>query len=258
MLSWPPLRKRFYEIFLRLHQTLAALVAISILLHVPPTLLPPLYFYVTTAGIFIVTFASEGALWLYHNGIFTRKIPIIGEVFKYPDSDENSPIQVTILLQTPLAIEAPQYINIWIPSLGIRSSMQSHPFVITSWTGKKQTNLELLIEPRHGWTKRLRSRAVTASGHNGGLGRVLFTGPHGAPVPLYGYEYFFMVASGYGIIPHLPLLERLVQGTLAREVRARRICLVWEVEDIGKSDIFRSGWSHLNVYRVVQSSVPTF
>jgi len=48
------------------------------------------------------------------------------------------------------------------------------------------------------------------------------------------YEYVFMVASGYGIIAQLPLLERLVQGTLAREVRARRICLVWEFEDIGE------------------------
>lgn len=48
------------------------------------------------------------------------------------------------------------------------------------------------------------------------------------------YENVIIVVSGYGIIVHLPLLERLVQGTLAREVRARRICLVWEFEDIGE------------------------
>jgi hypothetical protein len=64
--------------------------------------------------------------------------------------------------------------------------------------------------------------------------RVLFTGPHGMIVPVGNYEYVFMVARGYGIIAQLPLLERLVQGTLAREVRARRICLIWEFEDIGK------------------------
>jgi NAD(P)H-flavin reductase len=104
--------------------------------------------------------------------------------------------------------------------------MQSHPFVVTSWTGKKQTSLELLIEPRHGWTKRLQSRAITASGHSGGLGRVFFTGPHGISLPVDEYEYVFMVTSGYGIIPQLPLLERLVQGALAHEARARRIRLV--------------------------------
>jgi len=34
------------------------------------------------------------------------------------------------------------------------------------------------------------------------------------------YKYIFMVVSSYGIIAYLPLLERLVQGTLACEVRA--------------------------------------
>ena len=75
-------------------------------------------------------------------------------------------------------------------------------------------------------------------------------------MPVDGYEYVFMVASGYGITPHLPLLERLVQGTLAREVRARRICLVWEVEDIGESYI--SLFISSKRYRAVQSSMSTF
>ena len=85
-----------------------------------------------------------------------------------------------------------------------------------------------MIEPRRGWTRNLKTRAIPASGESGGLGRVLFTGPHGAIIPVGSYEYILMVASGYGIVAHLPLLERLVQGTLAREVRARRIRLVWE------------------------------
>lgn len=129
-------------------------------------------------------------------------------------------------------MKAGQYVNIF--SLGLSSFMQSHPFVVVSWTGKEQTKLELVIQPRRGWTKKLHSRAMTVSGQNGGLGQVIFTGPHGIPVPVDEYEYVFMIASGHGIIAQLPLLERLVLGTLAREVRARRIRLVWEFEDIGK------------------------
>lgn len=173
-----------------------------------------------------MTLPFEGGLLLLRNGVLTKKMPIVGEIFKYPKSDGNSPFQATNLLQEPLEIKPPQHINIWIPSLGVWYFMQSHPFVVTSWTGKKQTSLELLIEPRHGWTKRLQSRAITASGHSGGLGRVFFTGPHGISLPVDEYEYVFMVTSGYGIIPQLPLLERLVQGALAHEARARRIRLV--------------------------------
>ncbi|KAF8853000.1 hypothetical protein BDZ45DRAFT_694663 [Acephala macrosclerotiorum] len=236
--SWSPLRRWFYEIFLRSHQLLAAIVATSALLHIPSALFPRLYFYISL-GIFIATSAYEGVLLLHRNGVVARakgrKLPRVGEVFKYPGEDDNSPVQLTIIPQEPLRMDAGQYVNMYIPSLGVRSFifMQTHPFVVASWTGKRQTKLELVIEPRRGWTKILQSRAITASGQSGGLGRVLFTGPHGAIVPVGNYEYIFMVASGYGIVAQLPLLERLVQGTLAREVRARRICLVWEFEDIG-------------------------
>jgi predicted ferric reductase len=237
--SWSPLRRWFYEIFLRSHQLLAAIVATSTLLHIPSALFPRLYFYISL-GIFIATSAYEGVLLLHRNGVVVRakgrELPRVGEVFKYPGEDDNSPVQLTIIPPKPLEIKAGQYVNLYIPSLGTRSSifMQSHPFVVASWTGKRQTKLELVIEPRRGWTKILQSRAITVSGQSGGLGRVLFTGPHGAIIPVGNYEYIFMVASGYGIVAHLPLLERLVQGTLAREVRARRICLVWEFEDIGE------------------------
>ena len=182
----------------------------------------------------MVTSVYEGWFLLSRNGFIARskgrKLPRVGEVFKYPDTNDNGPVQLTIVLQEALEMKAGQYVNIYIPSVGIRSfiSIQTHPFVVASWTGKRQTKLELMIEPRRGWTRNLKTRAIPASGESGGLGRVLFTGPHGAIIPVGSYEYILMVASGYGIVAHLPLLERLVQGTLAREVRARRIRLVWE------------------------------
>jgi hypothetical protein len=43
-----------------------------------------------------------------------------------------------------------------------------------------------------------------------------------------------MLASGYGIVALLPLLDRLVQGMQAHEAQARRICLAWEFNDEGK------------------------
>jgi NAD(P)H-flavin reductase len=202
-----------------------------------------MYFYITL-GIFGLTSLAEGGLLLRHGITFKsskeKKRTRVGEIFKYPGEDDKSPVQVTILPKEPLEMEVGQYINICIPSLslGLLSSMQSHPFVVASWTGKLQTKLELVIQPRRGWTKKLHSRAITVSGQGGGLGGVFFTGPHGASIPVDEYEYVFMIASGYGIVAHLPLLERLVQGTLAREVRARRIRLVWEFEDIGESTYY--------------------
>ena len=231
-------RKNLYELFIRTHQTLATVIFVSALLHVSSSVSSKSYLYVAL-GIFGATFLIEGGLSLRSNMLFipnSNNAGVrVGEIFAYPTEDDRSPIQVTILLQKPLSVRAGQYINICIPSLGLRSMMQSHPFVVASWTGKQQRKLELVIEPCGRWTKRLHSRASGLSGQNGGLGRVLFTGPHGIAVPVENYEYVLMIASGYGILAQLPLLERLVQGTLAREARARRIRLVWEFENIGQS-----------------------
>jgi NAD(P)H-flavin reductase len=48
-------------------------------------------------------------------------------------------------------------------------------------------------------------------------------------------ENILMVAGGFGIAAHLPYLKELIYGYNARKVRARRIYLVWQVRDIGKS-----------------------
>jgi predicted ferric reductase len=242
LLSWPPLRRHFYETFLRLHQALALLVVVSSWLHVQSTRLPMFALY-TSLGIFGVASLADGWLLVRRSVALTRRKdndgPSVVEIFKHQGNDDKIPIQLTLLLKEQLKMKAGQYINMWIPSLGFLSRMQSHPFIVTSWTGKRQSYLEFVIEPRGSWTRRLHSRALTVSGQKGGLHRVFFTGPHGISPPVDGYEYVFMVASGYGIVAHLPLLERLVQGTRAQEVRARRIRLVWEFADIGRS----ANWS---------------
>ena len=48
-------------------------------------------------------------------------------------------------------------------------------------------------------------------------------------------ENILIVASDFGIAAHLPYLKKLIHGYNAREVRARRIHLVWQVRDISKS-----------------------
>jgi hypothetical protein len=150
VLSWPPLCRCFYKIFLRLYYILAAVIAFSALLYVLSTPFPRLYIYIAF-GIFAVTSAAEGYLLLYYNRIFVYskdiQVPRVGEIFKYPGGDNNSPVQITIFLERLLKIKARQYINIWIYLLGVRSSIQNYPFVVASWTGKQQKNLELVIEP---------------------------------------------------------------------------------------------------------------
>ncbi|KAL9101088.1 MAG: hypothetical protein Q9163_003618 [Psora crenata] len=46
--------------------------------------------------------------------------------------------------------------QLWIPSISFWSFLQSHPFTIASWgNSEKNTSLDLLIEPRKGFTQKL-------------------------------------------------------------------------------------------------------
>ena len=48
------------------------------------------------------------------------------------------------------------------------------------------------------------------------------------------YDNILMVASGFGIAAQLPYLKRLIHGYNARELRARRVRLIWQVRDISE------------------------
>jgi NAD(P)H-flavin reductase len=76
----------------------------------------------------------------------------------------------------------------------------------------------------------------------------MFSGPHGQSIAMEKYETVLMVASGFGIAAQLPYLKRLIHGYNSREVFARRIHLVWQIEDKGKTVTnLAHWWSSLQV-----------
>lgn len=207
-----------------MHQALAALFAYSVWRHLPANkLFPRLYLYIS-AGLFLFTCALEWGGIFYRNGT-CRYGHSRGQI-----TQASGAVQMTIRLSKPLAIDAGQYINLWIPSVSFWSFLQSHPFVVTSWADGKQKSLDLFIEPRRGLTRELLSHVGAADSR-----LVLFGGPHGISAPVDKYETILMVASDFGIAAHLPYLKRLIHGYNARKVRARRIHLVWQLSDIGES-----------------------
>lgn len=141
-------------------------------------------------------------------------------------------VKVRIQCRKPLKIEAGQYINLWMPSVSFWSFLQAHPFVVISWAELPQDSLELFIEPRRGWTRNLLYHAKYGRAEHS---PVLFSGPHGKSVCMDGYRSVLMIASDFGIAAQLPYLKRLIQGYNARQLEARRIHLVWQIQDLGRS-----------------------
>ena len=197
LLSHPLLRKPSwcsYEIFLRTHQALAVLSAYSIWRHLPSdSLFPRMYIYIS-AGLFVSTSIVQCISVLWRNGNFRH-----GRARALVTHAEGS-IKIKITLARPLKVEAGQYINLWIPSLSFSSFLQSHPFVVISWSHEEQNQLNLFVEPRRGLTRELLYHAQ--AGERGvifGSRWVLFSGPHGISAPVGEYESILLVATGFGM-----------------------------------------------------------
>jgi NAD(P)H-flavin reductase len=127
--------------------------------------------------------------------------------------------------------EAARYTNLWIPSVSFWSFPQTHPFTVVSWAATAQGTLDLLIEPRSGLTRELLDHAKRGYTIDP---IVMFSGPHGMDLAIDKYESILMVASGFGITAFLPYLKKLIHDYNAREGRARRIHVVWQITDRGR------------------------
>ncbi|KAI5465190.1 hypothetical protein BGZ63DRAFT_379568 [Mariannaea sp. PMI_226] len=217
VLSALPLRRHSYELFLRLHQFLAIVFAASIIYHifsVSDMYRLPAYIYGAICGFLML---AQAAIVLYRNKALGKLCPRI--VVRR----DNGSLQATVYLPRPVRVDAGQYINLWVPSQALLSS---HPFTVISWSPIAQDSLELLIEPRHGFTSKLLQ--LSNYGQNQYL--AFISGPHGITVPVLEFKTVVLVASDFGLTSILPYIKKLFNDNALGNRLRRRVHLVWHLE----------------------------
>ena len=85
------------------------------------------------------------------------------------------------------------------------------------------STLELMVEPRRGWTKRVFQEAYTAHTKTDLSYVAFFSGPHGRPVSVNSYGTVLLIASGLGIMAQIPYLQHLTRSFHNHSTRARRL-----------------------------------
>lgn len=222
-------RRPSYELFLRIHQMVAALYAVSMWRHLgsksSSRFQTSLLCIQIMLGIFLATMLLETAAIIVRN--FALRQPYARALIY----NKGKAVRLSLSVPRPWNVRAGQYINLWIPGVSFRSfvTLQSHPFTIASWTNGRAMSLDFLIEPRAGFTKLLsqaaerRERPYIA----------FFSGPHGISVPVSSFGSVVMVASGFGIAAQLPYLKEIIEGYNKCEVRTRRIHLIWQLREQG-------------------------
>jgi hypothetical protein len=243
--SSPICRRPSYEIFLRLHQLFAAVILFSIWNHLK---LAPMFSRITPvviAAVFVAMLAAQSLYCIYQNMVMGAGL---SRAYIIREGDA---ITIRLRLSRHIHVKAGQYIGLWIPGVSFWAPLQSHPFMVTSWSAGRSKDLDIVVQPRKGWTRSLsdlgqkneqRLREKTNGGaivmdqnklHDECLISkfALFTGPHGCSIAVGEYETVVMIASDFGIASQLPYLNALLYGYNACKTRNRRVHLVWILEN---------------------------
>jgi predicted ferric reductase len=224
------LRRLSYKAFVRFHQILAFVAAYALWRHLFVKKLFAHIYILIAIGLFAAMMAWQVLLVLFRN-------LVLGHAFARADVTQlNGMIEISLTLPRPWTIRAGQYINLCIPSISVLSFIQSHSFMIASWTEGNAPGLFLLASAKAGFTRKLLQYARPHSDDPSDSDYRLawFSGPHGLTMNLGDYGSVTMVATGLGIAAQLPYLKELIKGYNNCKVRTRRIQLIWQIATWGE------------------------
>jgi hypothetical protein len=237
------------------HQSLAIVTLLSSWRHLRFAPAFPRVIPIVAAAVFAVMLAVQSTHLLYQNKAMGAGL---SRAYIFREGDA---VKVRLRLSRHIRVKAGQHIGLWIPAVGFWAPLQSHPFIVASWSAGRRKDLDVVIEPRKGWTGaladlgRVNEKLMNERMMRGGevdMSRdtfsydglashlALFTGPHGCSVAVGEYETVVMIASDFGIAAQLPYLDELVYGYNACKTRNRRVHLVWLLEKYSESRLTAS------------------
>ncbi|CAG8414095.1 unnamed protein product [Penicillium salamii] len=128
-----------------------------------------------------------------------------------------------------------QYVQLWMPRLGVRSSLQLPAFYVASvdtvhnTPGAPTTRmLRIVTRPRPGVTGRIAQAADHATSSTIHF-PVCVLGPYGHPPSLGQHGTVVFVLEDIGLFRALPFIRHLVQESRTRKNTVRRLEVLWQV-----------------------------
>ncbi|KFY19198.1 hypothetical protein V493_08083, partial [Pseudogymnoascus sp. VKM F-4281 (FW-2241)] len=207
--SLVPIRSFSYELFVFQHIAAAAVFLWLLFMHVPEHAMYNVWFAIAALSFDKIVMYSWTA---WTNLPASRKTgsglsKIIGH--RAEIRAVNTEMTEVIIHDVQFKWAAGQHIYLRIPSIG---SWETHPFTIASACPdtSSASSIQLLIEKRGGFTKRLHAAATKQQ--DKGVSAII-TGPLGRPPTWAAFETLILISASTGITFTLPILESIVNNT---------------------------------------------
>jgi predicted ferric reductase len=183
--------------------------------------------------VWIATYTHRNLLLVYRNFIGGHRTRIFIEDIR----NERDYLKVSVRLPRPWKVKPGQYVYLTTMRSGFFSIFQRHPFMVADSVRLEdkdpEYDFEMLIRPATGFTGRLLRTSV------GGATQfsALIEGPYGHGFDLHNFGTVVLLASGMGIVGHLPYIQELVQYHSRSKTKTRDILLIWSVEKKTQRDL---------------------
>ena len=258
-----PIRHAFYEIFLHLHQLLAATALVGITLHVKIQSLPQVPIVYTIIGVWALERSSRLLRLLYHN--VSRQ----GTTKVHVEALEGGACRATFCIPGSWTENPGHHVFAYIPGISL---WMSHPFSV-AWVQpriirgdrslapstdsdtnllsktplpltKNQTLVSCVMATRTGMTRSL-YQAAHASSTNSITLRAFIEGPYygssSGLASLRSYGTVLLFAGGVGITNQISHVRDLRRGFEAGLCATQKVVLVWSVRSFEQLEWVR-GW----------------
>lgn len=224
------LRRLSYELFLRTHQLLAAGMWLALWYHISNTNSLVKWYVLGVSG-------ASGALPTFQ----LLQILIRNRFFYHGTARvhvQRMGVSTLLHLRSPIVVnyQAGQYVNLYMPGIGIRSAFESHPFTVVAATREATgQDCQLMVKPARGWSRRLLECAERSHAGHSKSYVAFFSGPHGRTISMNEYGTVVLVASRWGIMAQLPYLEYLIRSSHNSCTNVQKAYLIWQLDHLGGS-----------------------
>ena len=222
------IRRLSYVVFLRSHQLLAAGVWYAVWRHAANMNIF-IKWYILGIAVTTATMAAFQVFDVlirhrfFYSGLPQAHMQRLGDT-----------LCINLFSPAKIGFRAGQYLNLYMPGVSFQSCFESHPFVVVSaQQGPRGSTLQLMVEPRRGWTKRVLEKACNDNTMADSSYVAFFSGPHGRAVSVNAYGTVVMIASGWGIMAQIPYLRHLIESFNNSSAMADRVHLIWQLDHLG-------------------------
>jgi predicted ferric reductase len=225
--SIPSFRNRLYEIFRIIHLGCSTSICVLLWLHINTADKIARIQAGISLCVWLATYTHRNLLLVYRNfkiGKSRTSIFIVRNI--------DGTLKVHVCIPRPWRVKPGQYVYLTTARSGFFSILQRHPFMVAD-SVLEGYDFEMRVYPATGYTRRLLGTSL------GGITQLsaFIEGPYGYGFDLRDFGTVVLLASGMGIVGHLPYIRDLVQDYRHSQTKTRDLLLIWSVEEKTQCDL---------------------